>query len=332
MSRHTPTRPIIGRISTRYTEPNVAGSARLSLGVLALLLSGCATPQEPATSVIESAPEVVTSFPASTGLSFGLAPGKCVEGKCAAIVQLLRSGKVIDAAPLGFAASGAQLNKGVAEKILGATDPLDESDQLPTWTAGEGEASVTTAARSVKLSAGQFALLVDQTGGFEHVKRRHYLFISDDNTLKRVWTGEEGAGPAWSAAILVDSADGSGRQIVYLTGFQPGGENPDTLDAKRYGWDAAQKTLVERPLGALYAIVAGNFANVQAARAASAQPCLADYSAVPGRDLGIPGSRIVLAAVTTQKSLAEAALGKMDNCPASLTRRIVTVNLAARKP
>jgi hypothetical protein len=255
-----------------------------------------------------------------------------VAGKCAAIVQLLRGGKVIDASPLDFAASGTQLNKGVADKILGATDPLDESDQLPAWTAGEGEASVITAARSVKLSPDQFGLLVDQAGGFEHVKRRHYLFISDDNKLKRVWTGEEGAGPAWSAAILVDGADGSGPQIVYLTGFQPGGENPDTIDAKRYGWDATQKTLVERPLGALYAVAAGNFANVQAARAASAQPCLADYWAVPGRDLGIPGSRIMLAAVTTQKSLAEAALGKAGNCTASLTHRIVTVNLAARRP
>ena len=51
-----------------------------------------------------------------------------------------------------------------------------------------------------------------------------------------------------------------------------------------------------------------------------------------GTLLGIPGSRIMLAAVTTQKSLAEAALGKAGNCPASLTRRIVTVNLAARRP
>ncbi len=312
----------------------MAGFARLSLVVLALFLSGCAAPQEPAaTSAVESPapPEAVATFPAAAGLSFGLAPGTCVDGKCPAVVQLLSSGKVIDSSPLDFAASGAQFNKGVAEKILGAGDPLNAAGSLPVWTAGDGEGTVTTAGRHLKLSPDQSALLVDQSGGYEHVKRRHYLFIADGNKLKRVWTGEEGVGPAWSAAIVVDAADGLGQEIVYLTGFQPGGEAPDTVAATRYGWDAAQKTLAERPLGPLYAVVAGNFANPEAARAAAAQTCLADYSALPARDLGLPGPRIVLAAITTRRPLAEAALSRADNCPASVTRRVVEVNLAAKK-
>ena len=60
--------------------------------------------------------------------------------------------------------------------------------------------------------------------------------------------------------------------------------------------------------------------------------CLSDYSALPGRDLAISGTRVVLAAITTQKSLAEAALRKADHCPDSVTRRVLEVNLAARKP
>lgn len=245
-------------------------------------------------------------------------------------MQLLGNGKVIDSSPLDFAASAAPLNKGVADKIMGAGDPLAEVDPLPAWTAGDGEGTVATAARAVKLSADQDALLVDQSGGFDHVKRRHYLFVADDNKLKRVWTGEEGAGPAWSAAILVQAAGRPGQDLIYLTGFQPGGADPDTVDAKRFSWDAAQKTLVERPPDPLYAVVAGNFANPEAARAASTQTCLSDYLALPGRDLGISGARVVLAAITTQKSLAEAALRKADNCPARVTRRMVDVSLAAR--
>ncbi|MBI3684216.1 MAG: hypothetical protein HY235_27900 [Acidobacteria bacterium] len=245
-------------------------------------------------------------------------------------MQLIGNGKVIDSSPLDFAASGAQLNKGIAEKIMGAGDPLQEDDQLAAWTAGDGEGKVSTAVRRVKLSSDQTALLVDQSGGFEHLKRRHYLFISDNNKLKRIWTGEEGAGPAWSAVILVNAADGQSQQIVYLSGFQPGGRDPDAVGAKRYGWDAAQKKLSERPLGSLYAIVAGNFDNPEAARKASAEPCLSDYSALPARDLGISGARIVLAAITTQKSLAEAALNRTDNCPGNVRRRIVEVNLASK--
>lgn len=302
--------------------------AGLSLALSVVCLSGCSTPQESRTSATEAAPGVVATFPAGTGLSFGLAPGPCAAGKCAAVVQLLKSGKVIDSSPLDFAASAAPLNQGSADKIMGAGDPLAESDTLPAWTAGDGEDTVTTAARSMTLSPDQPALLVDQSGGFQHVKRRHYLFVADDNAIKRVWTGEEGAGPAWSAAVVVDAADGHGQELVYLTGFQPGGPGPDTVNARRYRWDVVQRALIERTLGSLYAVVAGNFANPDAARAAGAQTCLADYSALSGRDLGITGVGVVLAAITTQRSLAEAALNKADNCPAGVGRRLVEVKLA----
>ena len=183
----------------------------------------------------------------------------------------------------------------------------------------------------MKLSPADAGLLVSQTGGFEHVKRRHYFFAAVDDKLKRAWTGEEGAGPAWSATIVTDAEGGSGQDIIYLTGFQPGGGEPDTVDARRYRWDAAQKTVIEAPSGPFYGVVAGNFASADAARAVQAQGCLADYSAVRASDLGLPGSRIVLAALTTQKSLAEAAVEKTDNCPAGMTRRMVEVKLPAAR-
>jgi hypothetical protein len=246
-------------------------------------------------------------------------------------VQLRQNGTVIDSAPLDFTASPPELKKGTAEKIMGAGDPLASSD-VPAWIAGDGENTVATTARSVKLSPEEAALLVTQSGGFEHVKRRHYVFAAVDNRLKRVWTGEEGAGPAWSATVVVDAADARGQDIVYLTGFQPGGAEPDSVDARRLTWDSAQKTLIEAPPGPLYGVIVGEFANPDAARTAATQPCLSDYSALRARDLGLPGSRIVLAAITTQKSLAEAAMKETDGCPKGMTRRTVDVNLAASKP
>jgi hypothetical protein len=262
---------------------------------------------------------------------FALAPGTCAGTPCAAVVQLRRNGEVLDSVPLDFAASPPQLRKEIAGKTIGAGDPLADDQDLPAWIAGEGETTVATAARSMKLAPEESGLLVSQSGGFEHVKRRHYLFAAVDNKLKRVWTGEEGAGPAWSATILVDAASGRAQDILYLTGFQPGGGEPDTIDARRYQWDPAGKVLIEAPPGPLYGVIVGDFANPDLARTASAQPCLSAYSTVRARDLGLAGSRIVLAAVTPQKSLADAALKQTDNCPKALTGRTMEVNLAAGK-
>ena len=177
------------------------GASRFSVSLAALVLLGCAPEPKPAAKALESPPEVVATFPASAELSFGLAPGKCADAKCAAVVQLLANGKVIDSSPLDFAASDAQLNKGTADKLMGAGDPLQGEDALAAWTAGDGERAVATAVRPMKLSSERTALLVDQLAGFEHVKRRHYLYVADNKKLKRIWTGEESAGPAWSAVI-----------------------------------------------------------------------------------------------------------------------------------
>jgi hypothetical protein len=121
----------------------------------------------------------VATFPASGGHSFAIGPGTCVAGQCPAVVHLLDDGKTIDSAPLDFAASDAKLNKAAADESVGARDPLQQGDPLPAWTAGDGEGTVVTVGRSVRLSSDRLALLVDQAGGFEHVKRRHYLFVAD---------------------------------------------------------------------------------------------------------------------------------------------------------
>jgi hypothetical protein len=316
--------------------PAMALFARLMFAVIACVCWGCSSAEQPPQAPASSAGAAATAnalatFPAPGGLSFALAPGSCTESSCAPVVQLRQNGKVIDSMSLDFAASPPEFRQAMADPILGAGDPLEPTN-LPAWTAGNGESMVTTAARAVKLSPTEAGLLVDQAGGFEHVKRRHYLFAAADNKLQRVWTGEEGAGPSWSATVLVDAADGNAQDIVYLTGFQPGGAEPDTVGATRYTWNAAQKTLLEGSPGPLFAVVAGDFPNLDTARSARAQPCVSNYSAVRAGDLGLRGSRIVLAAVTTRKSLAEAVRTQTEECPTGMTRQAVDVTLPAKKP
>jgi hypothetical protein len=174
------------------------------------------------------------------------------------------------------------------------------------------------------------ALLVDQAGGFEHVKRRHYLFVADRNELDRAWTGEEGAGPTWSAAIVVDGAQG--QEIVYLTAFRPGAESADTLRGARYGWDEARNAVIARPLGPLYAVVAGTFVTPEAARAAVPPACLSKYFVRPARDLGMSGSQTVLSAITTRQSWAENALKASGECAGAGASKIATVTLPLDTP
>ena len=281
------------------------------------------------TGTANAAANTLATFPAIGPLSFALVPGSCSGSSCAPVVQLRRDDTVLDSAPLDFAASPAEWRQTTADALLGAGDPLDPATP-PAWTAGDGDTKVTTTARSVKLSATEPGLLVDQAGGFEHVKRRHYLFAAADDKLKRVWTGEEGAGPAWSATVLVDAPSGNAQHIVYITGFQPGGDQPDTVAATRYTWNAAQRKLVEAPPGPLFAVVVGNFANLDDARAARTQPCLSNYSAVRGADLAVKGSRFLLAAITTRKALADAARTRRDNCPTGMTQQALDVTLPAR--
>jgi hypothetical protein len=315
----------------------MARVARVVLAAVACWCWSCssnepsAQPPPPSAGAARVEPQPLATFPAAGGSSFALVPGTCAAAPCALSIELRSGARTLDSAPLDFAASPSHPTQTTADRLLGAGDLL-ASRSVTAWTAGDGENSVVTAARTVQLSPQETGLLVSQAGGFEHVKRRHYLFAIVDDRLKRVWTGEEGAGPTWSATVLIDDADGRAQHILHLTGFQPGGSEPDTVSARRYRWDAERKTLVDTPVGPMSAVVVGDFADLDAARAARAQPCLSGYSAVRAGDVGLPGSRIVLVAVTTLRPVAEAALKSADNCAAGLTRRVVDVTLSAPKP
>jgi hypothetical protein len=252
----------------------------------------------------EQAPAVMQVRANAGGVTYGLAPGPCVESRCAPVIQLLSSGKLLDSIALDFAASEAALTREQGNSGLAELTPVE------AWTAGSEEGAVTTALQSVRLTPARNGLLVHQAAGFEHIKRRHDLLVADGGKLKRVWSAAEGAGPAWSAAEVVPSGNGQTDEIIYLKGFRPGGSEADTLTARRLVWDDTKQELAVQPLAILPAVSAGEFSNVKTARQAAANSCLNEYWVLPANRFGGAASKFVLALVAARKQTIEAEMAR----------------------
>jgi hypothetical protein len=246
------------------------------------------------------------------GLSYGLAPGKCVQDRCPAMIQLRSANKLLDSVALEFAASSADLKR-----------EEGEAPDAAGWIAGSAEGEVTTQLHPVKLAAAGTALLVQQVGGFEHVKRRYDVFTHDGAKLQKIWSAAEGIGPAWSMATVVPARSGSREEIVYLQGFRPGGTSVDTLSASRLVWDDTQHALARQPTAQLPAIIAGEFASVTAARRAAAkEPCIAHYWVLPAERFGGKRGRLVVAEVAVSQRGIDAAFAHA--CSKPVKRRPAT--------
>lgn len=264
-------------------------SCLLVLVMMVCLIGGC-TAQKGESTI----PLAVAQVTAADGMSYALVPGTCSEGGCASLIQLWSGTKMLDSVALSFAASQAALSPETRENRL----PVHS---LEAWTAGMEEGTVTTAIQPVKLTSKRIGLLVHQAGGFEHVKRRHDLFLNDGGKLKRIWSAEEGVGPAWSAAEVRRAGIQSTDEVVYLEGFRPGGDEVDTLTGRRLAWNEATNDVTDQLLKRLPAITAGEYANVDAARQASSVSCMARYWVLPAERFGGKAGKSALAFVAVNE-------------------------------
>lgn len=245
--------------------------------------------------------------------NFALVSGTCVEKACAAEIELIVNGQRLDALPLEFAASDA--------KLITKTDDTSfaVARSLPTYTAGEEEGAVTTLLQPVRLSAERTGLLVQQAGGFEHVKRRRDLFIVEEKKLKRVWSKQDASGPVRSYADVV-AAGPNVDEIVLIEGASLAPNEADQVTMQRLVWDESAKALQGKPMPLMAAIVAGNFATVDAARRKFADPCFANYWLLRADQIGEKSKRFVLALLTPEAALP--ALRVPADCAKTDARRI----------
>jgi hypothetical protein len=261
---------------------------------------------------------------AQTPRVYELSVARCSEGKCPIEIRLLEKQTPLAVSTLDWSAPASMATQAPAGSNSGVGDPLEAGNRPKIWVWGEDEGTVTTAARSVALSLGRTGLLIDQMAGFEHPKRRHYLYVEEGDKLLRAWTAAEPQGPHWTTVELRPASKSGSQDILLFEGFQPGGDEPDSLKATCLAWAGKSSQLVASAgCTGLYAITVGVWPAVDSARQAQAAAgeCLSQYWVVrPARSVG--AQRYVLRAVTAHKALAEQALRAARRCAPQLTRSL----------
>lgn len=268
---------------------------------------------EPAYPLLAGGRTVFASGPAGTGLRWqaGLAP--CKEGRCPVTIWLLENGKVIDSVATARPASSAQVRREAIEAGWGAGDPAATDPNAMVWASGEEERYTGIVVRPVNLPATP-AVLVDQLTGFEHLRRHHELFVIRERKLSRVWTGEEGAGPAWTSTAIVPAGDA--QAILYYDGFRyPTPAQPDKLEITLLRWENSALARSAVP-DARRALVTGAFPNAQTAHRErdANRKCLAAFWVLPAEQFpGRPG-RYLLALPAASRQTLDQRLDALKAC------------------
>jgi hypothetical protein len=269
---------------------------------------------EPADAAVAS---IIPELPASDGNQFRVFVAPCRDGACPIEIALVRGGTVLSRAALAWPSATETLSAQPTVRGQGVGDPL-ETPETTSWTSGEEERAVTSTFRSVKLSGDRRGVLVAQYGGFEHVKRRHALYVAEAGKVRLVWEGTEGAGPTYSTTALVEQGDAD--VIVFFHGFMnPDETEPEMISATALSWAEAGSEV--RPIAArdvVHALAVGDFGSARQARAArAAQPCLGEYWAVKLK------RRHALVAMSTRRHLLEDLAAKTRACAPKLKQRFI---------
>jgi hypothetical protein len=272
------------------------------------------------------------SFPVEGGRTLDLVRKECSGKSCQLVVQLADRGKVLDEAKLAWSVAPGRPTREAPDVNSGVRGALSEATTPVGVSLGSDDDTVATFPRLVHFAAGRTGLLVTQRGGYDHVKRRHDLFVVGDSRLIHALGEEEPAGPAWSTTEVAGLAAGR-EAIVHVRTFEPGDdETPDTLEASRYAWDAKDdrlRAVSGKEAVPLYVLTAGRFPTIAAARAAKNEQaeCLSPFVVIPLSSLEGPkgggGKNFTLAAVSVQRAEAEAARAKIAGCAPTVKSSIV---------
>ncbi|MBN8226855.1 hypothetical protein JYK02_04950 [Corallococcus macrosporus] len=216
----------------------------------------------------------------------------------------------------------ARLPDGMAHGIQQAPSGTASSER---WTSGEEERNVTTSVQPVRLTADAWGLLVTQESGFEHVHRRHRLYVVKDGGVAEAWKGDENfAGPEQSSVspypLTPDSpVEGFFREYVFLSADADSGE-PDQWKLQAYRWDATAQKVVKERRPERHAAIIGSFKTVREAIAyredtQSEKLCTNDFLVLESTSFKrlTPGLFIVTK-LLPEKKAAEAALKKVSAC------------------
>lgn len=254
--------------------------------------------------------------------AYELSLERCPRDECPYVVRLVEGGRVHGSSPLEWGAAPRQPSRHPLDDGAGVGDALKREKGLHEWRVGDY--GTATVARPVRLSPTLTGLLVHQAAGFEHLKRRHYLFVSRGSSLIEAWTENDGAGETISYVDVFSANDDRDVIRFWRVTTRPDRE-VDEWEVTTFRWSEKRARLERIPHAELtfpiFAVVVGPFASVANAREArtASDGCLSNFFVLERTPLG---EMIVLAALTSHKASADAALADAQACAPPLKGRV----------
>jgi hypothetical protein len=262
---------------------------------------------------------VLETFPVarSSRFRYEMSLATCAKSGCPFQVRLIEGKQVCGTESLEWLATPAQIDKTEVDVTMGVGDPFQSSWEGSAWQVGEENQNVTVTARSIALTPDLNGVMVYQSAGFEHVKRRHYLFVAIERKLTLAWSNGEGSGPTWSSVEVSEPLPDGSQTFIYFKGFwyprESGPDDkPDTLEVASFRWNAQKAVIENAPMQessfSLFALIAGVYDTLADAEKAKQLhfDCLRGFMVLSDDSpLQIPKGKFAVAALTTKTSLAE---------------------------
>jgi hypothetical protein len=124
----------------------------------------------------------------------------------------------------------------------------------------DGETLNSIELKAVPLDSKLSAIVVTLEYGFEHVHRRHQIFLVHQGLLKQVFEGGDIAGPTVSSLTAL-----SPGRFVFINRTYAG-QGEDFFYCEHLSFDASKGALVKQKARPLPTLVMGNFETPEAAR------------------------------------------------------------------
>lgn len=308
------------------TPPLQAAPATASSGPAAPTTPGKGLSARPPVqpTVLQTVP-----LPGEPGRALRIEIGPCRKpAECPYQVSLVSGNAIIVTRPFDWV-SATPLPERTSDTSRWGSGDLIAPRQIEGWSSGEEQRFVGMIARPFRLSSSIGAVLVDFIGGFEHLKREHFVLAATGDGLIDAWIEKDGPGPTWSSVALTDLPD-SRQGLVFFRGADTAAgdtDTPDELDVQVLAWSDKEKRLVPQPRqGRVFAIVIGPFRTVEAAAKVreSQDACVGPSSVRPVKGFRPVGTRgFVLVRLTSSPAAAKSTLATTRTCLPKLRAAIV---------
>jgi hypothetical protein len=208
----------------------------------------------------------------------------------------------------------------ISKRRKPAGDPLDEREiDWFTTSSNDETGSPALLVQQARLGKSN-ALVVTMEAGFEHLHRVHEA-VGGAN-LAKLWSAGEGAGgPRWSTVKVADVDGDAIDEILHfdLTDFGGLPEEPDLWSMDVLRWDGHRYGKKNDGVPVFAAIIGSHptLAKARAAKTAlsTGARCVSDFLVLSSSSFAaLKKDLFVVAALSSEKALAEAALARAKKC------------------